>query len=174
MKKIINIDVVLIIIIVVLAIANISVILKINIINKTINEYYNENKISDDKINDKKIIIDELEKLQQMTERDRMEYYFSEFISYIQSKEYTKAYELLYPEFRDKYFKTQEEFKNYVKKLYPESVGFSYNDIQRQGDIYVLLITVIDTNKNVGQEKEQRIVIKESNFNDFAISFQVI
>ena len=102
MKKIINIDVVLIIIIVVLAIANISVILKINIINKTINEYYNENKISDDKINDKKIIIDELEKLQQMTERDRMEYYFSEFISYIQSKEYTKAYELLYPEFRDK------------------------------------------------------------------------
>ena len=117
---------------------------------------------------------EELESLQKMTERDRMEYYFSKFIKYIKNKKYTDAYNLLYPEFRENYFKTQEEFKEYAKKTYPSSVGFSYNDIERQGSIYVLVITVIDTNKNKGEERTQRIVIKENDFNDFVISFQVI
>lgn len=116
----------------------------------------------------------ELEKLKKMTERDRMEFYFSKFVSYIKDKNYEKAYDLLYPEFRDNYFKTQEEFENYVKKLYTKTVGFSYNDIDRQGDIYVLLIDVMDTNKKTGDKKSQRVVIKENNFNDFVLSFQVI
>lgn len=116
----------------------------------------------------------ELEKLQKMTERDRMEYYFSKYISYIKNKEYTKSYDLLYPEFKQNYFKTQEEFKTYVEKLYPSSVGFSYDNIERQGDVYVLIITVIDTNKQKGQEKKQRIVVQEKGFNDFVLSFQVI
>ena len=117
---------------------------------------------------------EELEKLQKMTERDRMEYYFSKFIKYIKNEKYTEAYNLLYPEFREKYFKTQEEFRDYAKKTYPSSVGFSYNDIERQGSIYVLVITVIDTNKKIGEEKSQRIVIQENDFNDFVLSFQVI
>ena len=117
---------------------------------------------------------EELESLQKMTERDRMEYYFSKFIKYIKNKKYTDAYNLLYPDFRENYFKTQEEFKEYAKKTYPSSVGFSYNDIERQGSIYVLVITVIDTNKNKGEERTQRIVIKENDFNDFVLSFQVI
>lgn len=117
---------------------------------------------------------EELEKLQKMTERDRMEYYFSKFIKYIKNEKYTEAYNLLYPEFREKYFKTQEEFRDYAKKTYPSSVGFSYNDIERQGSIYVLIITVIDTNKKKGSEKSQRIVIQENDFNDFVLSFQVI
>ena len=117
---------------------------------------------------------EELERLQKMTERDRMEYYFSKFIKYIKNEKYTEAYNLLYPEFREKYFKTQEEFRDYAKKTYPRSTGFSYNDIERQGSIYVLVITVIDTNKKIGEEKSQRIVIQENDFNDFVLSFQVI
>ena len=117
---------------------------------------------------------EELEKLQKMTERDRMEYYFSKFIKYIKNEKYTEAYNLLYPEFREKYFKTQEEFRDYAKKTYPRYTGFSYNDIERQGSIYVLVITVIDTNKKIGEEKSQRIVIQENDFNDFVLSFQVI
>ena len=117
---------------------------------------------------------EELDKLHKMTERDRMEFYFSKFIKYIKNEKYTEAYNLLYPEFKERYFKTQEEFRDYAKKTYPKSVGFSYNDIERQGSIYVLVITVIDTNKNKGTEKSQRIVIQENDFNDFVLSFQVI
>ena len=123
---------------------------------------------------EEEIEAERLEKLKQMTERDRMEYYFAKFIKYIKDEKYTEAYNLLYPGFREKYFKTQEEFRDYAKKTYPNSVGFSYNDIERQGSIYVLIITVIDTNKNVGEEKNQRIVIQENDFDDFVLSFQVI
>lgn len=116
----------------------------------------------------------ELEKLQAMTERDRMEYYFSKFIKYIKDEKYTEAYNLLYPEFRETYFKSVEDFRDYVKKLYPSSVGFAYNDIERQGTIYVLIIDIIDPSKKVGEEKSQRIVIQENDFNDFVLSFQII
>ena len=117
---------------------------------------------------------EELEKLKQMEERDRMEYYFSKFISYIKLDEYSKAYDLLYPEFKENYFKTEKDFINYAKKLYPKSVAFSYNDIQRQGYVYVLIIDVIDTSKSTENRKSQRIVIKEDGFNNFVLSFQVI
>ena len=81
---------------------------------------------------------------------------------------------MLYPEFRQTYFKSVEEFRDYAKKTYPLSVGFSYNDIERQGTIYVLIIKIIDPTKKVGEEKDQRIVIQENDFNDFVLSFQVI
>lgn len=113
--------------------------------------------------------------LEDMTERERMEYYFSEFMEYIESEKYQEAYNLLYPEFKDTYFKTLDDFKKYVNKTYPDFVSFSYNNIERQGEIYVLTITVINPDVNkVEAKKSQRIVIKENDFNDFVLSFQVI
>lgn len=178
MKENVNLRrVILILIILILICINLILILKgMNIEDKNLNiNQVNSNNNEVNEINQTKSEEEqELEKLQAMTERDRMEYYFSKFISYIKDEKYTEAYDLLYPEFKQNYFKTVEEFRDYAKKTYPSSVGFSYNDIERQGDIYVLVITVIDTNKKVGEEKSQRIVIQENNFNDFVLSFQVI
>ncbi|HBC84787.1 MAG TPA: hypothetical protein DCZ30_05140 [Clostridiales bacterium] len=113
--------------------------------------------------------------LKNMSERERMEFYFSEFMDYIENGKYQEAYNLLYPDFKDNYFKTLDDFKKYVNKTYPEFVSFSYNDIERQGNIYVLMITVINPDLNKSEaKKSQRIVIKENNFNDFVLSFQVI
>ena len=110
-----------------------------------------------------------------MSERERMEFYFSEFMDYIENGKYQEAYNLLYPDFKDNYFKTLDDFKKYVNKTYPEFVSFSYNDIERQGNIYVLMITVINPDLSKSEaKKSQRIVIKENNFNDFVLSFQVI
>ena len=136
----------------------------------SINKNSGEKSIQDEKSEEEQ----ELEKLKKMTERDRMEYYFSEFISYIKNEEYSKAYDLLYPEFKQNYFKSVEDFREYVIKTYPDSVGFSYNNIERQGKIYVLMINIIDPDKKIGEGKSQRIVIQENVFNDFVLSFQVI
>ena len=163
---------ILIISIVLISIINIILILNIKKMDKARTNKQDSTLISVDDVKTPEET--ELEKLQKMTERDRIEYYFSKFINYIKDEEYTKAYELLYPEFKENYFKTQEEFRDYAKKIYPKSVGFSYNNIDRQGNIYVLMITVIDTNKKVGEEKSQRIVIRENEINDFELSFQVI
>ena len=177
MSKEINLkNVILIFIILVLILANLVVLLKINNLDKQLiaNSNQNEEETIQEVQSNKSEEEQELEKLQAMTERDRMEYYFYKFISYIHSEDYSKAYDLLYPQFKENYFKTEEEFKNYAIKTYPQSVGFAYNDIDRQGSIYVLIITVIDTNKKVGNEKSQRVVIQENNFNDFVLSFQII
>lgn len=176
MKEKINWKVVFIIfiILILICINCIIIIKKVNLHNNTImsdvnnstdNHIVQENKSEEE---------EKLEKLKKMTERDRMEYYFSEFISYIKNEEYSKAYDLLYPEFKQNYFKSVEDFREYVIKTYPDSVGFSYNNIERQGKIYVLMINIIDPDKKIGEGKSQRIVIQENDFNDFVLSFQVI
>lgn len=114
-----------------------------------------------------------LEKIKSMNERDRMEFYFSEYATYIEDKEYKKAYDLLYPEFKNNYFPTLEKFEEYAKKTYPEFMTFSYNNIDRQGYIYVLNIDIIDID-NKNNKKSHRVVIQENDFNDFVLSFQVI
>lgn len=111
--------------------------------------------------------------LKDMEERDRMEYYFSEFIDNIEEENYQASYDLLHDEFKERYFPTLEKFTEYVKKTYSDSPGFQYNNIERQGNIYVLTLDIVNyTDKT--KNRSQRIVIKENDFDDFVISFQVI
>ncbi len=177
MKNFLNIKNILIIIVVLLLIIiNIVLYMKYDELNKfniqgnvivTEENVTSKNNIQ---VND-----DILTELKSMSERERMEFYFSEFMDYIENGKYQEAYNLLYPDFKDNYFKTLDDFKKYVNKTYPEFVSFSYNDIERQGNIYVLMITVINPDLNKSEaKKSQRIVIKENNFNDFVLSFQVI
>lgn len=112
--------------------------------------------------------------LSKLGERDRMEYYCGEYFKHIEKKEYEAAYNLLYPEFKESYFPTLERYEEYVKKTYPSNWALDYEDITRQGDIYVLKLNVLDVLGSKENEKSQRIVIKENNYNNFSISFQVI
>lgn len=156
----------LLITIIVILIIVIKSLEKKSIQKEAINNGQNITDIKQDDINDK---------LKDMSERERMEFYFSEFMEYIENGKYQEAYDLLYPEFKDTYFKTLDDFKKYVNKTYPDFVSFSYNNIERQGEIYVLTITVINPDVNKAEaKKSQRIVIKENDFNDFVLSFQVI
>ena len=168
-------DIVLIIIVLVLVVVNLALLTKvISLKSEPKDDTRDKSNVTNENNQNKSEEEQELEKLKKMTERDRMEYYFAKFIKYIKDEKYTEAYNLLYPEFRQTYFKSVEEFRDYAKKIYPSSVGFSYNDIERQGTIYVLVIKIIDPAKKVGEEKDQRIVIQENDFNDFVLSFQVI
>lgn len=177
MKNFFNVKNILIIIIVLLLVlVNVVLYIKYDELNKSDKQenviVTEKNVISENTTNSDNDVIT---KLKAMSERERMEYYFSEFIEYIENGEYQDAYNLLYPEFKDNYFKTLEDFKKYVDKTYPEFVSFNYNDIERQGYIYVLSITVINPEVKIDQSiKNQRIVIKENDFNDFVLSFQVI
>lgn len=116
-----------------------------------------------------------LKKLQNMGERGRMETYFYNFITYIEDNEYEKAYNLLYPGFKEKYFPSIDEFIEYVRKTYPEDAAYNYTDIQRHGTIYILKVEIIDIEASTEQEtKTQRVVIQEKDFNDFTLSFQLV
>lgn len=107
-------------------------------------------------------------------ERDRMEYYCGQYFKHLEKHEYDAAYNLLYTEFKQNYFPTVEEFEEYVKKTYPEQWALDYDDITRQGDLYVLRLKILDVLGSRENEKIQRIVVRENYYNDFVISFQVI
>ena len=113
-----------------------------------------------------------IEELSTYKERDRMEYYCGIYFRHIENKEYKSAYNLLYSEFKQTYFPTLEEYIAYIQKTYSSLWALEYNDISREGSIYVLRLDVIDILEST--EKSQRIVVKENTYNDFVISFQVI
>lgn len=116
-----------------------------------------------------------IKKLSQMNERDRMEYYCGKYLKYIDDKDYESAYNLLYTEFKKNYFPTYEDYVEYIQKTHSTSFAVEYDDISRQGTIYVLRLKLIDMlNGNKNDQKTQRIVIQEKYYNDFVISFQVI
>lgn len=110
--------------------------------------------------------------LKTMNERDRMERYFGEYIDHVESGNYEKAYNLLYPEFKENYFKTIDEFIKYVNEKYPEVIIIDYDNIERQGQYYVLFIK-IPKSDGTGEMINQNIVIYEKDYADYYISFSL-
>lgn len=118
---------------------------------------------------------EELKMIQNMNERSRMQYYIGKYIGYIQEKEYKKAYDLLYNEYKDTYFPNIEVYIDYIQEKYPfELIAVEYNNIERLGDTYILWVNVVDAingNPNSEEKLEQNFVIRENGFNDFDLSF---
>lgn len=113
--------------------------------------------------------------LEDMEERDRMEYYFGMFLHYIENEEYEKAYNLLYPEFKENYFPTLDKFTEYAQNTFSDMMDIEHENIERNGEVYVLWINIADAiNGKPGEKKQMNVVIKENDYNDFVMSFSVI
>lgn len=172
MKKNQSFTIILAIIACLLTIINIK--LFISKYEKDINK--NENKISNTtqtrKKTDEEKKAELIAELKNMNERSRMERYFGEYIDYIESGSYEKAYNLLYPEFRQNYFKTLEDFKKYVDEKYPEVIIIDYENIERQGEYYVLFIKIPKGN-GLKETISQNIVLYEKDYAEYYISFSI-
>lgn len=114
-----------------------------------------------------------LRKLSKMNERERMEYYVSEFMTDIENKDYEAAYEKLYSEFKTKFFPTLDSFEEYATKKFPKLCSMNYNNIERNGDVYVLWIKMNDLFGSKDSSVDMNFVIRENNLNDFEMSFSV-
>ena len=116
------------------------------------------------------------EKLQGMGERDRMETYISNFINLVETKKYEEAYSLLYDEFKANYFPTAGQFQSYAEKYFPTMASLNFTNIERNGDVYVLWVTITDLINGKKDEAgtEYNFVIKENDVNDIDLSFSVI
>lgn len=113
--------------------------------------------------------------LQNMEEKDRMEYYFGMFLGYIEEGKYEKAYDLLYSDFKNLYFPTLEDFEKYIPTVFTEMSDIAHENIERSGDVYILWITIADAiHGKPSDKKEMNIVIQEKDYNDFVMSFSVI
>ena len=128
----------------------------------------NENIIND--INENK-----LKKLQKMGERDRIEYYVSDYIKLLENKDFQKAYNLLNNEFKNNYFSNINLFEKYVNEKFSNLLNVKYTNFERNGAIYVVWLELSDMiNGKKDEVYKMNFVVKENDFNDFELSFSVI
>lgn len=113
-----------------------------------------------------------IEKLSKMTEMQRTKYYLQDFINKIETKKFNEAYEILYSEFKEKYFVTLTEFENYCQQYFPVMLNVLTENVERLNNIYVLETKLSDL---VNNKKEFNIyfVIRENDLNDYDLSFSV-
>lgn len=140
--------------------------------NTSVNELSVENVVTAEEIEENTNQL-EIEDLKDKDERTRIQQYCGKFIRYIEEKDYDKAYALLYPDFKNNYFPTEDDFAKYAQEKFPSSlITVEYNNIERQGKYYILFTTVktpLDSNYSM----DQKFIFIENDFNDFQLSFDV-
>ena len=141
--------------------------------NRDVSNYDN---MTDEEINiaiQEKVDNINMNKLASLGERDRMEYYVSEFISAIENENYEVAYKMLYDDFKENYFPTISDFENYARSKFPSMISLEHTNIERNGDVYVLWVTLANPLAGKSSGKEMNFVVKENDLNDFDLSFTV-
>lgn len=148
--------------------------------NKTSNQKSNQNNVSTNQnvnstVASNEEVTNALEsKIADMGERTRMQTYYGQFINLVETGKYDEAYEKLNKKFKTNYFPSVDKFKEYVVSKYPKNIRLVYTNIDRQGEYYILTVTVYDSFDENYQSFQQTVVVKENGNNDYEISFQVI
>lgn len=115
-----------------------------------------------------------IKKLANLSEQKRMEYYATEFIRALEGRKISTAYKVLNEDFKTNYFKTEESFGEYVKTYFPKEVSVNYKNMERLGNLYVLVVEIDDILTTTDPNNfECYIVIKENEYADYELSFSV-
>ncbi len=132
-----------------------------------------ENKIENGIVDTEQEVQDKItNKVATLPEKNRMQIYFGNFITYVEQRNYEKAYKLLNESFKQNYFPTINEFEQYVEK-YPKNMTVDYQNIERQGELFILTVEIKDIFDSSVEAINQRVVIRENGTNDYTISFQI-
>lgn len=115
----------------------------------------------------------EVNNLAGMGERDRMEYYVASFIKTTGNKEYEKAYNMLYDDFKERYFPTLSSFEKYASNKFPSMCSVEHTNFERNGEVYVMWVNLSDSLAGKDSTVEMNFVVKENDLNDFELSFKV-
>lgn len=105
-------------------------------------------------------------------ETSRIKTYLGQYFSYIEGKDYQKAYDVLFDNFKNNYFTSLEQFEQYIEYKYPKNIVLNYTKVDRQGNIFIITVEIIN-GLDITNKFEQRFVIQENELNNFNISFQV-
>jgi len=76
--------------------------------------------------------------------------------------------------FKTNYFPTLSSFEEYAKTKFPRMISLQHNNFERNGDYYILFITMSNLLGSKNDQIEINFVVKENDLNDFVLSFSVI
>ena len=138
-------------------------------------ENFISNSVDNNNIEQKESENEELiNKLKKVSESEKIRTYLGTYLKYIEKKDYGKAYELLYPEFKNNYFPTIEDFEQYMKdEYYPEMLAIKYDNISTQGEYYIVQVSIDNfLNQNPDTARTMTLIVKENDYNNYYISFK--
>ena len=98
----------------------------------------------------------------------------NKFMLAINDKDYKYAYSILADSFKEKNFKTQQDFENYVKTKFFEKNEFSYQKFGNEANTYYTYeVKITDASKKSNQEITKTFIVLLEKETDFKLSFNV-
>jgi len=170
-KTIIVLIIILTIIIIGLLIFNVITSKKSN--ENTTNNRIEENLIQDEYVNPN--LSTDLVELSKKSELERIQYYFDNYLFYIEDRDFETAYSKLNNDFKKEHFSTLEKYKEYVINKYPAVNTISYEDYNKLGKYNILTVKfsdILNATDNEIPSFEQKFIFVENELNDYELSFQ--
>ena len=93
------------------------------------------------------------------------------FIKMLNNKDYKNAYKILDYGFKNNYFKTEEDFKNYMKNNLFEYNNVSYEEFSQEDEINIYKIIVSDKTLKNDKKIKMNIIMQLKDGTDFVMSF---
>ena len=114
-----------------------------------------------------------VEKYNNSAENEKVMLNIQRVLEALNSRDYKYVYDKLDNTFKTNYFKTQANFEEYIKKNFYTQNKITYGDYQKNGDVYIYNIQIIDLNNNNSVAKSKKIVMQLKEGTDFVMSFNV-
>lgn len=91
----------------------------------------------------------------------------------INNKDYKNAYECLSSEFKQNYFKTIDEFKNYVQKNFYDTNYITIKNVQTKSNVYTCTANIKSGVGVAADDMDKNFIIKLNPNAEFELSFEV-
>ena len=89
------------------------------------------------------------------------------------NKDYKNAYECLSSEFKQNYFKTIDEFKNYVQKNFYDTNYITIKNVQTKSNVYTCTANIKSGVGVAADDMDKNFIIKLNPNAEFELSFEV-
>ena len=96
------------------------------------------------------------------------------FIKMLNNKDYIHAYEVLDDNFKNNYFKSEEDFKKYIKNNFLEYSNIEFENYKEEGEVFIYQIVLFDKLSRSDKKLRMNIIMKLNEGTDFVMSFGAV
>ena len=106
------------------------------------------------------------------TDEEKVQMNIDKFIQMINKHDYRTSYNCIADSFKNNYFKTQEEFQNYIENNFYSYNKFAFKSCEKKAaDIYVCKVQLTDYMNENSEIKEINVIMQLGDNLDFKMSF---
>ena len=106
------------------------------------------------------------------TDEEKVQMNIDKFIQMINRHDYRTSYNCIADSFKNNYFKTQEEFQNYIENNFYSYNKFAFKSCEKKAaDIYVCKVQLTDYMNENSEIKEINVIMQLGDNLDFKMSF---